>query len=145
MASGVKFRSTGLSIALDAKLKALSVNGFIQAKAAVASTLRDLIAEGFEKKVAPGGQAWKPRKDVLPHPLLDKTGAMKRGYQIDTYGPRLVIKNETLSEQGRPYPLFHQTGTRKMPARKTVPDRTLSSHWKAEVNATVKKALERLS
>jgi hypothetical protein len=141
----LKFKSTGLSVALDAKLKALSTQGFIQAKAAVASTLRDLIAEGFQKKVAPGGQAWKPRKDSLPHPLLDKSGAMKRGFEIDTYGPRLVIKNEAVSEQGRPYPWFHQTGTSKMPARKVVPDRTLSSRWKSQVNKTIAKALERLS
>lgn len=140
----LKFRSTGLSIALDAKLKKLSTQGFNMAKAAVASTLRDLIAEGFEKKVAPGGQAWKPRKDSLPHPLLDLSGDMKRGFKIDTFGPKLVISNTAVSEQGRPYPVFHQKGTRNMPARKVVPDRTLSSRWKSQVNKTVKKALERL-
>jgi hypothetical protein len=138
------FKSTGAGVALDAKLKKLSRAGFTMAKAAVASTLRDLIAEGFEKKVAHGGQAWKPRKDSLPHPLLDKSGAMKRGFEIDTFGPRLVIKNEVESEQGRPYPLFHQTGTRKMPARKVIPDRSLSTRWRSQVNKTVAKALERL-
>jgi len=136
------FKSTGLSI--GQKLRALSANGATIARAAIASNIRDSIEEGFETKRDPRGRPWAPRADSLPHPLLELTGAMRRSYRIDASGPNLRIVNDAVSEQGRPYPLFHQTGTSKMPARKTLPDSSLSPHWRAEFDKTVRAALERL-
>jgi hypothetical protein len=136
------FKSKGLSI--GRKLQRLSADGAKIARAAIASNIRDSIAEGFERKVNPMGQAWAPRKDNLPHPLLQLTGAMAKGYHIDVKGPNLVITNNVVSDKGRPYPWFHQRGTVKMVARKTLPDKALSPHWKAEFDKTVRKALERL-
>lgn len=142
MASGLTFRSTGLS--LGRKLQRLSTEGATIARAALASTVRDLILEGFIRESDPRGRKWAPRKDSLPHPILDKTGKMMRGFQIDTRGANLIIKNDVVSEKGRPYPLFHQTGTVKMEARKPLPDASLSPHWRAEFDKTVRVSLERL-
>lgn len=139
---GLTFRSTGLS--LGRKLQKLSTEGKTIARAALASTLRDLILEGFIRETDPRGRKWAPRKDSLPHPILDKTGAMKRGFEIDTRGANIVVQNNVLSAQGRPYPLFHQTGTSKMVARKPLPDRSLSPYWKKEFDKTVRVSLERI-
>lgn len=139
---GVTFRSTGLS--LGRKLQRLSTEGKTIARAALASTLRDLILEGFIRETDPRGRKWAPRKDALPHPILDKTGKMKRGFEIDMRGANIIVENNVVSEKGKPYPLFHQKGTVKMEARKPLPDRSLSPYWAKEFDKTVRVSLERL-
>ena len=32
----------------------------------------------FDRRTAPDGSRWKPRKDNLPHPLLEKSGRLRR-------------------------------------------------------------------
>jgi phage gpG-like protein len=140
---GVTFQSSGLS--LGRKLQRLSTEGKTIARAALASTIRDLILEGYIRETDPRGRKWAPRKDSLPHPILDKTGAMKRGYEIDMRGANIVVENNVVSDRGRPYPLFHQTGTSKMVARKPLPDRSLSPYWRSEFDKTVRVSLERLT
>lgn len=139
---GVTFRSTGLS--LGRKLQKLSTEGKTIARAALASTMRDLILEGFIRETDPRGRKWAARKDSLSHPILDKSGAMKRGFEIDMRGANIVVENNVVSDQGRPYPLFHQLGTVKMSARKPLPDRSLSPYWTKEFDKTVRVSLERL-
>lgn len=141
MGSNVTFRSVGLD--LGRKLRALSSEGKTVARVALASKIRDLIEEGFIRETDPTGHKWAPRKDSLPHPILTKTGAMRRGFEIDLRGA-LIVTSSVVSDQGRPYPLFHQKGTSKMPARRVLPSRSLPSHWRAEFDRTVRAALERL-
>ncbi len=136
------FRSQGLS--LGRKLQRLRAEGKDIARAALASTVRDLILEGFIRETDPRGRKWAPRKDALPHPILDKTGKMMRGFEIDTRGVQLVVVNNVVSEKGFPYPRAHQEGTRKMVARKPLPDRAMPPHWRAEFDKTVRVSLERL-
>lgn len=138
----VTFKSTGLS--LGRKLKKLSTQGKTVARAALASTFRDLYLEGFIRETDPRGRRWAKRKDNLSHPILDLTGAMKRGLEIDIRGPNIVATNNVVSKQGRPYPLFHQIGTPNMTARKSLPDAALSRYWRTEFDKTVRVALERL-
>lgn len=112
---------------------------------AIKSRFESLIAEGFRDEKSPTGAAWAPR--VPPTgvwPLLRLTGKMAKSFIVRVLGPRVTIANFATSEQGRPYPLFHQKGTRKMQARKMVPDRTLSTYWRNEINKVVKLAIERL-
>ena len=144
--SGVLFRSTPASLALDHKLRRLARGeGAIIARRAVAVRLKSLIAEGFAKTQGPRGEQWAPRVPPTgPWPLLRKTGKMFASYAVKVFGPQITIANSAVSDQGRPYPLFHQKGTRKMVARKTVPDRTFSAHWRAELGKVVKLALEHL-
>lgn len=144
---GLKFQSLGQSVALDAKLRKLSAQGFAAAKTAVADRLRALIDEEFETSTDPRGIRWAPR---VPHPqngswpLLDKSGQMRRSFSVDVNGPRMVFRNQAVSEQGRPYPFFHQKGTVKMVARKLLPDRYLSPKWRAAMKKVTALALERL-
>jgi len=144
--SAVKYQSLGQSVALDRKLKALSAEGFAAAKAAVAKRLEELIDEEFETSTDPRGIRWAPR--VPPtgqHRLLDLTGRMRRAFRIDLNGPRMVFRNDAVSEQGRPYPLFHQSGTRKMVARKILPDRYISPKWRAAMKRVTAAALAAVS
>jgi hypothetical protein len=140
------FRSTPQALAIDHKLKSLgSGEGGRVARMAIKGRFESLIAEGFRDEQAPGGQAWAPRKPPTgAWPLLRLTGKMAKAFVVSVVGPRVTIANATTSEQGRPYPLFHQKGTRKMQSRKMVPDRTLSTRWRNEINKVVKLALEHL-
>lgn len=145
--SSVTYRSLGQSVALDAKLRKLSAEGFAVAKEAVASRLRALIDEEFETATDPRGIRWAPR---VPHrqdrgwPLLQKTGEMRRSFTVDVGGPRMTFRNSAVSEQGRPYPFFHQRGTVKMVARKILPDRYLSPKWRAAMRKVTALTLEKL-
>lgn len=141
MASNVRFKSTGLD--LGKKLRALSSEGKTVARVALASRVRDLIEEGFIRETDPTFHKWAPRKDTKTHPILTKSGAMRRGFQIDLRGA-LIVTSNVVSDRGRPYPLFHQTGTKNMPARRVVPVKGLPSHWKADFDRTARAALERL-
>lgn len=105
-----------------------------------------LIDEGFRDKVNPVGQKWKPRKPWYaaylarggkPYPLMNKTLKLRHGFwvKVNKAGPKVVIGNDT------PYTGFHQDGTRKMDARKMVPDKRLSPKWRARINKVLDKAL----
>lgn len=54
---------------------------------------------------------WAPRTKDYPWPLLEKTGAMRRGFVSSVDGITAVIGNSDWK-----FP-FHQLGTRKMPQR----------------------------
>jgi phage gpG-like protein len=141
MGSNVRFKSTGLG--LGQKLRALERDGKTIARVALASRVRDLIEEGFIRETDPTFHKWAPRKDSKPHPILTKSGAMRRGFEIDLRGA-LIVTSNVVSDKGRPYPLFHQKGTKKMVARRVLPVRGLPSHWRADFDRTTRAALERL-
>jgi len=60
-----------------------------------------------QEKVGP----WAPRKDDKKHPLLNKTGRMKRSFQFKSNRKGFTIQNSTL------YSGYHEEGTDKMPKR----------------------------
>jgi hypothetical protein len=132
---------TGLD--LGKKLRALEKEGKQVARVALASRIRDLIEEGFIRETDPTFHKWAPRTRPYPWSILSKSGAMRRGFEIDLRGS-LIIKNEVVSKQGRPYPRFHQEGTSKMSARRVIPQSGLPAHWKGDFDRTVRAALERL-
>ncbi len=144
--SRVLWKSTPQALAFEHKLSAIaSGEGARVARAAIGGRLLSLIDEGFRMTRDPRGQAWAARKPPTGnHPLLQLSGKMRSGYKVTTTGPRVTISNNATSEQGRAYPLFHQKGTRKMDARKHVPDRTLSTHWRAEITKVIALAFKYL-
>lgn len=134
---------TGLD--LGKKLRALETEGKQVARVALASRIRDLIEEGFIRETDPTFHKWAPRTRPYPWSILTKSGAMRRGFEVDLRtGASLTITNNVVSEQGRPYPLFHQVGTSKMPIRRVIPQAGLPAHWKGDFDRTVRAALERL-
>lgn len=142
----VTFRSTGLSI--GRKLQALQAEGKLMARAAIASKLRDLIEEGYVLEREPRGRHWKERTRSYPWPILDRTGLMRRSYQINASGANIVISNDA-EERGRNYPIFHQFGWRlpsggRAAARQTMPIEAMPPRWRRELDTVVAAALERL-
>ncbi len=90
-----------------------------------------LIDEGFEKRRDPIGRRWKRRKRAYPWPILNKTLAMRKGWRARSNG-----KRGTDLMNAVPYTRWHQWGTRKMVARKMIPDKRLSPRWRARLNKT---------
>lgn len=90
----------------------------------VSLEVRKLIDEGFQEGRDPDGDKWAERKKDYPHPILDRTGKMRRGYKVRSRKSQITITN---SEKQFKY---HQSGTENMEARKTVPDGELSPKWK---------------
>ena len=67
----------------------------------------------FERREAPDGTSWPPRKDSLPHPLLEKTRRLRRSIQV-----REPQAAETaIGTAGVPYAATHQRGRGTIPAR----------------------------
>ena len=67
----------------------------------------------YDQRRAPDGTPWPPRKDSLPHPLLEKSGRQRRSIQV-----RALQEHEaTIGTAGVPYAVVHQYGVDPVPAR----------------------------
>ena len=67
----------------------------------------------FDRRTAPDGTRWKPRKDNLPHPLLEKSGRLRR-----SIGERdLQEKEAEIGTSGVVYAGVHQHGSDRIPQR----------------------------
>jgi hypothetical protein len=86
-----------------------------------------LIDEGFQNREDPSGQKWKRRKRSYPWPILNKTLQLRKGWKGEGNQHYFGFFNRT------PYTGYHQMGTRKMVARKMVPDGALSRKWRARI------------
>jgi len=92
---------------------------------AIADDFRAMIAAQFASEGRAEGTPWPPRKSparagaVREPPLLIRTGALRDSL----LGPSALGHVEELEEQSLtlgsrlPYAMFHQLGTRRMPAR----------------------------
>lgn len=105
---------------------------------ALASALPGLVDEGFQRRSDPEGGPWAPRKDDLPHPLLELTGKMRGTVSTKIEGKRVEVKNDA------DYLKHHQHGTVKMIARRVAPVGKLPVRWKQELDKAAKAALEEL-
>jgi len=101
----------------------------------IRGVVRAQIQRTFVEHRDPIGRAWAPRKHSYPWPLLQKTGAMRRGWYVRKQGLSTVFGNSM------PYTRFHQDGTSRMDARKMVPDQRLSPRWRAEIDRVLPRAL----
>lgn len=80
----------------------------------IGGEIRGSIDENFSQRGALFGR-WVPRKDNLPHPLLEKTGAMRRNFK-QSLGPDYIeIFNPTA------YFKYHQSNK----PRKKIPRRVM--------------------
>lgn len=67
----------------------------------------------FSRRVTPDGRRWPPRVDDEPHPLLERSGAMRRSIGVREVGDRGV----TIGTHGVPYASVHQHGSGRVPQR----------------------------
>lgn len=97
----------------------------------IADDFREVIARQFSSEGRAGGTPWPPRAGAVPRghpspqgrhgglPLLVRTGALRDSFlRQGAAGHVEEIFDQTLTLGSRvPYAIFHQTGTRRMPAR----------------------------
>jgi phage gpG-like protein len=87
----------------------------------MAQAVKVFIDRRFESKTGPRGYRWSRRKDRLPHPLMDKTGKLRAGWQK----ARVTYTATGFSISNRvPYAAVHQTGRSvpsEMDARQVFP------------------------
>jgi len=75
--------------------------------------VRISIEANYGSRGALFGERWAPRKDSKPHPLLEKTGRMRRSFESDLGPDYVAITNS--AEQFK----FHQSAAprKKLPRR----------------------------
>jgi len=81
--------------------------------------------ENFYNQLDDQGNAWPPRKDDLPHPLLIKTGLMFAAATNPEHpGHMASVNGETLTigiyDDVVSYAKYHHTGTSRMPSRRVI-------------------------
>lgn len=112
----------------------------------------DFLAEvkaQFESEGAHGGGRWAPlseryarwkQKHYPGKPILERTGDLKKSL-TERGAPGAVFRSEPRAlTMGTdvPYAIYHQTGTRKMPARQEI---RLTSHFKIEAMRLIQEYL----
>lgn len=113
-------------------------HAIVEGAVAAAKETERLIAEGFREQKSPYGRRWPARKDPKSgsHPILDKTGKLKRSWSVKARGKGLLIRTT-----GVDYARYHQSGTKRMPARRMVPEGKLPPKWSKLIGAHVARAL----
>lgn len=118
---------------LQKKLAALSERGYDSAKEAVADQLDELVDRTFATKRDPSGRQWARRKTGSgSHPLLDKTGTLRRSIDVDVKADSIVVTSDA------PYA---QAVNAK---RALVPKRGLPGKWEDKFDSASVEALEKL-
>lgn len=75
-------------------------------------------ARQFSSKGGEFGDPWPPRKDSLPHPLMDKSGRLKRSLTTKNADSVRNIRADRIVYGSKvPYSKFHNQGTKNMPRR----------------------------
>lgn len=91
----------------------------------------------FARGTDPYGRKWKKLATGKPS-YLTESGRLRRGTRAAPLpgkraGVRILI--------GAPWGIYHQTGTRNMPARRILPQRGLPGTWSAAINRAMREAV----
>lgn len=81
----------------------------------IGGEIRGAIDKNFSSRGQLFGEKWVPRKDTLPHPLLEKTTTMRRNFKTKLGPDYIEIFNPT------PYFKYHQSNK----PRKKIPRRVM--------------------
>lgn len=102
----------------------------------VGETTIDLIQQGFDDEKNPYGEPWAPLKAREGRILRDR-GLLYRNWHWAVTGGGVEVSS------GQEYASFHQDGTKKMVARKMVPDpgQELPRHWAEELDAALEEGI----
>jgi phage gpG-like protein len=112
-------------------LEAISVSG--------AEEMISLVKDGFRDETDPYGKKWARKKKKNGRKILSgKTSRLKGGWHY-----KRADKGGFTISPSVDYAAYHQTGTRRMVARKMVPDsRGLPREWSKKLEEVAKEALE---
>lgn len=95
----------------------------------------ELVREGFDKERDPFGKRWAKLK-YRSGRILQDTGRLR------IFKPGSVTAKGFTVSSGAPYGRYHQGGTRRIPARKMVPDSGLPARWRTALVRVAKAYLK---
>lgn len=109
----------------------------------VAEKVAKLIDDGFSSGTDPYGNAWEPLADATlargrSEPALTDSSDMREAVSVKPLaGSGIQITSSS------PYSTFHQTGTRRMPARPFLPDGgELPDEWQDAIDKSLAAAVK---
>lgn len=94
----------------------------------------ELVKRGFESTADPYGRGWAPLK-CRKGKILQATGQLRR-FRYRVQGTTAIIGG------GADYGQYHQTGTKRMPARKMIPDQGMPKAWSSRLVEAAREAFE---
>ena len=89
----------------------IEVAGRTRMRQDLAATALRQHQQRFIRRVDPEGVRWQDRVDDKPHPLLERTGRMRRSIRAVPEGDGITVSADT------PYAAVHQHGSDTIPAR----------------------------
>ena len=125
--------------AIAAKLAAMPEHLPEMAKA-IGEEAIDLVKQGFADRTDPYGAQWADKADGSACFLVGPTSNLKSGWHT-----KEVSAGEVTIGPSVYYGAFHQGGTRKMVARKMVPDDgAIPAQWEATIESAATEMLREL-
>lgn len=104
-----------------------------------ARVMEEMLKKGFKDQVDPYGQKWDKNSDGSK---FDRNGAIQKSFKIS------YAKNFAKIESDLEFTKYHQTGTKRLPQRKMVPDSSSGglehSTWQAPIHGVLSKVVERI-
>ena len=95
------------------------------------------LQQEFARGVNPYGRKWRRLATGKPSHLTEsgrlRAGSRAAPLRAGRAGVRILL--------GAPYAIFHQTGTRNMPARKLLPERGMPRAWAEALKKAARKAM----
>lgn len=116
-------------------------DGIVEVSKAMAQEVMDSLIPGqFEKQGAPDGSKWK--EIARKGQILRDTGALLTGWGRQKSKATVTGKGFTIINPV-PYAPYHQFGTKRMDARKMVPESgDLPPHWEESLRETAEEAMQ---
>lgn len=107
-----------------------------------ADYVKESLEASFSAEKDPYSRSWKPRvEDGDGHPILDDTGKLKGSLVVKANKKDMTIQASYKDRKAA----LHQRGTKKMPARKVLPDSgRLPKGWKKEFADIVRRKMKEL-
>jgi phage gpG-like protein len=100
----------------------------------------DLVKQGFADRTDPYGAQWADKADGSACFLVGPTGNLKDGWHTKEISASQVVIGPAVY-----YGAFHQGGTRKMKARKMVPDDgNIPATWEATIEEAATEMIREL-
>jgi len=106
----------------------------VAAKTTVAP-LKRLIKETFDKVADPAGASWAPLKKPTGRTPLK---GLQDFFKVRSEDSLVLATNE------KPYAVFHQEGTKFIPARKFLPEDVIPTEWQNRIKPSIQRGIRAL-
>lgn len=95
--------------------------------------LKGLVKNTFAEEKSPTDINWSPLKKPTGKRILQG---------LDSRYRFIVTNNLVTFSHAKPYAKYHQTGTRYIPARKFLPEKSLPKAWEDKIGSSIKRKIQ---